>query len=293
MTIEVRNPVVGVSEVAPIGEIDMYNFTDVKGAVLRLWNKGEKTLIVDLSGISGLDSSGIGALIYIYTGSRTRDLDVCFFAPGEEISRMFAQTRLDGYLPIARSRTEALMAVGASEGKQAEFEPIKELRVDPNSPLFDRSEMYFKEFHIDVSQVRRLAGLIVQQAPGSIHEMSLLEQQVSEIIKNGVVHGNKNDKTKALRVWFQFAPQSARLVVEDEGEGFRELEAWNRFYRKKIECYRENRFEEMMDYVSFRTENSGENDGGNALFAAIEYWNEGVVYSYERNAVAVGRRFKG
>lgn len=46
-----------------------------------------------------------------------------------------------------------------------------------------------------------------------------------------------------------------------------------------------------MSYVSWRTERSDTYDGGNALFAALEYWNLGVVYSNARNAVAVGKTF--
>ena len=46
-----------------------------------------------------------------------------------------------------------------------------------------------------------------------------------------------------------------------------------------------------MSYVSWRTERSDTYDGGNALFAALEYWNRGVVYSSGRNAIAVGKKF--
>ena len=95
----------------------------------------------------------------------------------------------------------------------------------------------------------------------------------------------------SVKIWFSFSNTHAHLIVEDEGPGFQEIEAWNDFYRKKIECYRNQDFEEMMKYLAFRTDGSDDTDGGNALFAAIEYWNEGVVFNESRNAVAVRRRF--
>ncbi len=43
--------------------------------------------------------------------------------------------------------------------------------------------------------------------------------------------------------------------------------------------------------MSYRTEKSDENDGGNAMFAAVEYWNEGVVFTSKGNTIAVGKKF--
>ena len=50
-------------------------------------------------------------------------------------------------------------------------------------------------------------------------------------------------------------------------------------------------YEKMLGYLAFKTENSDETDGGNALFAAVEYWNVGMVYNKKKNAVAVKRIF--
>ena len=47
----------------------------------------------------------------------------------------------------------------------------------------------------------------------------------------------------------------------------------------------------MGKYVAYTTPESDEYDGGNALFAAVEYWDGGVVFSEKRNKVAVLKRF--
>ena len=171
------------------------------------------------------------------------------------------------------------------------MESIVELTADGSSPLFDRTNMLFKEFPSDFRQIRYFTLLIVQSAPPEIKELNLLEQQISEIIKNAVKHGNRSDINKKVRVWYSFSSDEARLIVEDEGEGFKDLEKWNEFNRKRIQCLHDQNFDQLGDFVSFRTERSDDYDGGNALFAALEYWNGGFVYNDKRNGVAVKKSF--
>lgn len=167
----------------------------------------------------------------------------------------------------------------------------KHLIVDESSPLFDTTGMFYKEFPSDFRQIRYFTLLIVQKAPPEIKEINLLEQQISEIIKNAVKHGNKNDPDKKIKVWYSFSTGHARIICEDEGDGFKNLEQWNEFNKTRLRCLKEHNFEQLAGYVSFRTEASDDNDGGNALFAAVEYWNNGVVFNEKRNTIAVEKTF--
>ncbi|NOY08768.1 MAG: ATP-binding protein [Spirochaetes bacterium] len=167
----------------------------------------------------------------------------------------------------------------------------KEIIVDENNKLFDKKGMFHKNFVSDFRQIRYFTLLVVQKAPPEIKEINLLEQQISEIIKNAVKHGNHNDPKKHIDVWYSFSDTHARLIVQDEGQGFKYLEEWNAFNRKRNECFQKQNFEEMAEYVSFITNKSDENDSGNALFAALEYWNGGLVFNNKRNAVAVAKYF--
>ncbi len=168
---------------------------------------------------------------------------------------------------------------------------LKEIKVDEGSPLFDKTNMFYKEFPSDFRQIRYFTLLIVQTAPLEIKEINLLEQQISEIIKNAVKHGNKCDPERKVRVWYSFSPQHAHLVVQDEGDGFKDLEKWNDFNRKRLELLSHHDFENLQDFVSYRTLLSDDNDGGNALFAALEYWNGGFVFNTKRNAVAMLKKY--
>ncbi len=169
--------------------------------------------------------------------------------------------------------------------------PIKELRADGSDPLFDKTNMLYKEFPSDFRQIRYFTLLIVQSAPLEIKEINLLEQQISEIIKNAVKHGNDCDLNKKVRVWYSFSSTHAHLIVEDEGSGFKDLDKWNDFNRKRLECLYQQDFEHLGSFVSFRTSKSDEQDGGNALFAALEYWNGGFVYNDKRNGVAMLKKY--
>lgn len=171
------------------------------------------------------------------------------------------------------------------------MERIPRIEVDEKSPLFSRNGMLYKEFPSDFKLVRYFTLLIIQKAPPSIREVNLLEQQISELIKNAIKHGNHKDITKKVRVWYIFSEEEARLIVQDEGEGFQDIEKWNQFNERRIRAFQERDFEEMSKYISYRTEKSDEIDGGNALFAALEYWNGGLVFDDKRTSVAVRKLF--
>ncbi len=171
------------------------------------------------------------------------------------------------------------------------MEATKNIVIDDNHTLLQKEGLFFKEFPSDIRQVRFFSMLIVQKAPPEIKEINLLEQQISELIKNAVRHGNKNDINKKVRIWADFSIDHAQVIVEDEGRGFQKLEEWNEFNRKRNECFASQNFEEMEKYFAFRTEESDENDGGNALFATLEYWDGGVVFNNKKNCIAVYKNF--
>ena len=171
------------------------------------------------------------------------------------------------------------------------MDEIKHILVDDNSELFNKQGMFYKEFPSDFRQIRYFTLLVVQKAPPQIKEINLLEQQISEIIKNAIKHGNRSDKSKKIKVWYAFTDHSAHIIVEDEGEGFQELEKWNEFNKKRTECFLNQDFLEMEKYLAFRTKQSDDYDSGNALFATVEYWDGGVVFTSKKNCVALKKNF--
>jgi len=51
-------------------------------------------------------------------------------------------------------------------------------------------------------------------------ESSNLFVALDEAIANAIIHGNKNDPNKIVRITAELTPKEARFTIEDEGEGF-------------------------------------------------------------------------
>ncbi len=167
---------------------------------------------------------------------------------------------------------------------------IRKLIVDERNELFDAQGMRYLEFPSDYERIREYTATVLADCPAAFREGTLLEQQLSEIIKNGIKHGNRRDPGKKLKVWFD-TRKRVRFIVEDEGQGFRELDAWNDFFRRRQEAlYRED-FDAFLALASYRGPNSDDEDGGNSLIAALEYWNGGMIYNEGRNKIGVVRWF--
>lgn len=167
---------------------------------------------------------------------------------------------------------------------------VRKLIVDEHNELFDAQGMRYAEFPSDYGRIRDYAAAVLVDCPEAFLEDGLLEQQLSEIIKNGIKHGNGCDPDRKLRVWFDLRKR-ARFIVEDEGEGFTDLDSWNDFYRRRqLALYRQD-FDEFLELASYRGPKSGPDDGGNSLFAALDYWNGGMIYNAAKNKVGVVRWF--
>jgi hypothetical protein len=169
---------------------------------------------------------------------------------------------------------------------------VRKLIVDERNELFDAQGMRYVEFPSDFDRIREFAAYVLSDCPDRFREGNLLEQQLSEIIKNGVKHGNHCDASKKLRVWYDLRKR-ARFIIEDEGDGFVELDEWNEFYRRRQKALFDEDFDLFLNLASYRGPRSDENDGGNSLVAALEYWNGGMIYNARRNKVGVVRWFTG
>ncbi len=175
--------------------------------------------------------------------------------------------------------------------EQQLVQSMLELQCDEHNSLFDKTFLNYRCFPSDYTMVRNYTLSLVEDTPIEDDERALLEQQISEMIKNAIKHGNNCDTSKHIHIWYLFGPSFAHFIIEDEGDGFQELERWNDFNRHRLESLESRDFEMLENFVSFKTQNSDDTDGGNALFAALEYWNEGIFLNGKRNALAMYRTF--
>lgn len=166
----------------------------------------------------------------------------------------------------------------------------RKLIVDEGNELFNAQGMKSVEYPSDLAKVREYAAEILEGCDPAFLEENLLEQQLSELIKNAIKHGNRCDHDKKIRVWYDLR-RRARFIVEDEGMGFADIESWNNFFMLRQKALHEQDFDTFLTLARYRGPHSDETDGGNSLIAALEYWNGGIIYNGKKNKVGVIRWF--
>jgi anti-sigma B factor antagonist len=98
--------------VEPRGEIDALTAPRLGRRLLGLVAEGKTRLVVDLSLVTFMDSTGIGVLLNALRRVTGRDGGLVLVCPTERVLRPFEVTGLAGHLHIFRSRSEALRGLG-------------------------------------------------------------------------------------------------------------------------------------------------------------------------------------
>jgi anti-sigma B factor antagonist len=108
LRVETRSPREGVAIIALDGEADVYTSPRIKQEIVDLLNNGSTRLIVDLSRVEYLDSTGLGVLIGGLKRARERDGDLRLICDNVRILRIFEITGLTKIFDIHRNEAEAL-----------------------------------------------------------------------------------------------------------------------------------------------------------------------------------------
>ena len=93
------------------GEMDLYNSYKLKELVMKMLEKNVKSFIINLEQVDYIDSSGIGALIYICSTIKKMNLKLAISNIHGSVKKVIELTKLIGYLTIANSIEEALLMV--------------------------------------------------------------------------------------------------------------------------------------------------------------------------------------
>jgi len=106
ITDHILDPSTHVIEVS--GQIDLYAAPEFKHRTHDVIDKGAKKVIVDLSGVEFMDSTGLGVLVGALKRLRSTQGVLALVVTDYDIERMLELTGLDGILNVYRSRDEAL-----------------------------------------------------------------------------------------------------------------------------------------------------------------------------------------
>jgi anti-sigma B factor antagonist len=95
----------GVLEVK--GEVDLYTSPQLKDKVTEMIEQGNSRLVIDLTGVGFMDSSGLGVLVTALKRARERDGSLSLVCPEGSVHKVLTITGLDRVFPIYTSVSEA------------------------------------------------------------------------------------------------------------------------------------------------------------------------------------------
>jgi anti-anti-sigma factor len=98
----------GVAVVEMVGDLNLLCASDVRTSLAAAVNDGQRRLVVDLSQVKFIDSSGLGALISGLKSARQAGGDLRIASPGEQARVVLKLTTLDRVLRPYDSVEDAL-----------------------------------------------------------------------------------------------------------------------------------------------------------------------------------------
>jgi anti-sigma B factor antagonist len=99
---------VGVNLVCCSGNLDLETVDEFKHRVLPLLAIGAPTLIIDLSEVGFMDSTGLGGLITALKRARQAEIELELVVNTERVVQLLALTGVDILFPIYESQQLAL-----------------------------------------------------------------------------------------------------------------------------------------------------------------------------------------
>jgi anti-sigma B factor antagonist len=93
------------------GELDLYNSYKLKELLMKMLEKKIERFIINMEDVEYIDSSGIGALIYISSTLKKMNLKLAITNIHGSVKKVIELTKLMGYFPIAATLEEAIKKV--------------------------------------------------------------------------------------------------------------------------------------------------------------------------------------
>ena len=94
------------------GEMDLYNSYKLKELVMKMLEKKVEKFIVNMENVEYIDSSGVGALIYICSTIKKLNHKFMIANIHGSVKKVIELTKLMGYFPIANNLDEAIKKIG-------------------------------------------------------------------------------------------------------------------------------------------------------------------------------------
>lgn len=89
------------------GQLDLFNAKNLRQRIQTLLEAGKKKIIIDFANVSYIDSSGVGAMLHVYSQARGGAFDTRFVNLQRPVAHVIELTKLTDYFPLAESVEEA------------------------------------------------------------------------------------------------------------------------------------------------------------------------------------------
>jgi anti-sigma B factor antagonist len=102
----------GVHVIGLHGELDFAQAATFKATLLEELAGGARGLVLDLSALAFIDSSGISAIIYASAAAKRGGQTLIVASPGPQVARVFGMLNLSDVVPIEEDVETALRRIG-------------------------------------------------------------------------------------------------------------------------------------------------------------------------------------
>ncbi|MDC7239052.1 MAG: anti-sigma factor antagonist [Spirochaetales bacterium] len=93
------------------GEMDLYNAYKLKELVSKMLDKGISHFVINMEKVEYIDSSGIGALIYVSSALKKKSARLVITSVHGSVKKVIELTKLTGYFPLEDSLKEGIVAL--------------------------------------------------------------------------------------------------------------------------------------------------------------------------------------
>ena len=114
LTVRIEDSPDGTAVVAIAGELDLSTIPRMQGPLFEQIAQ-RPAVLVDLTGLCFIDSSGIGCLIQACQGANGTPVNI-LIGPGSQIDRIFSIAGVSAAMPVFTDRMEALAELAARLG---------------------------------------------------------------------------------------------------------------------------------------------------------------------------------
>jgi anti-sigma B factor antagonist len=108
LDVQSRQTDAGVTVLAPSGRLDVTGAPTLKEAVTEAVKGGQPRLVIDLEGVSFVDSTGLGSVIAALKLVRSSKGDLRLAAPNQQVRVVLELTTLDRVFPYFATVEDAL-----------------------------------------------------------------------------------------------------------------------------------------------------------------------------------------